>query len=184
MTGLLSSFLPAIVLASTLLALGVLVTVVRTIRPHEGRRPAARGLAIASLLTLLAAMLSPWSWPPEREGWGDLVLRPGDDSLGRLGVLHTDPTSLAAVLLVLNVALFVPFPCFSVLGWGRPRAVLFIAAMVSISIEAAQFVALSRVAATDDVILNMLGALLGIGFGVLVSGHRSASVLTNRRRQP
>lgn len=165
MTGLRSNFLSGIVAVSVLLALGVVVTVVISRRSQESTRSVPRGLAVVSLFAILVATLMPRSWPPQRDGWGDLVLAAGRDSLGQLGVLHSDPTSLAAVLIVLNVALFVPFAAFTVLGWGRPWSVLLVALAVSLSIETIQLVALSRIAATDDVILNVSGAIVGAGLG-------------------
>jgi hypothetical protein len=59
----------------------------------------------------------------------------------------------------------VPLAAFAVLGWGRPWAVLLVALAVSVSIETIQFVALSRIAATDDVILNVGGAVVGACLG-------------------
>lgn len=178
MNGLSNNFHTAIVVASVLLALGVVVTAVISWRSRAAGRSAARGLAAVSLLAILAATVTPQSWPPERDGWGDLVVAPGGDSLGRLEVLHADPNSLAAVLVVLNVALFVPLAGFAVLGWGRPWTVLLVAVAVSMGIETVQLVALSRVAATDDVILNLAGAVLGIGLGRVIA-HAA-----RRRRRP
>jgi len=167
--GLSSNFLPAIVVVSVLLVLGVLITAMISWRSHWRSQSAVRGLAAVSLVAILAATVTPQSWPPERDGWGDLVFAPGGDSLGRLEVLQTDPTSLAAVLVMLNVSMFVPFAGFAVLGWGRPWAVLLVAVAVSIGIETVQLVALSGVAATDDVILNAAGAVLGSGLGRAVA---------------
>jgi VanZ family protein len=163
--GLRSNFLLGIVAVSLLLAVGVVVTAVISRRAHASRRSVARGLAVVSLLAIVVATVTPRGWPPQRDGWGDLVLAAGHDTLGQLGVLRTDPTSLAAVLIVLNVALFVPFATLAVLGWGRPGAVLLVALAVSVTIETIQFVALSRIASTDDVILNIGGAVVGACLG-------------------
>jgi hypothetical protein len=170
--GLRSNFLLGIVAVSLLLAVGVVVTAVISRRAQASGRSVARGLAVVSLLAIVVATVTPRAWPPQRDGWGDLVLAAGHDTLGQLGVLRTDPTSLAAVLIVVNVALFVPFAVFAVLGWGRPWAVLLVALAVSVSIETIQFVALSRIAATDDVILNVGGAVVGgcLGSSIAHSG--------------
>jgi hypothetical protein len=52
-----------------------------------------------------------------------------------------------------------------VLGWGRPWAVLLVALAVSVSIETIQFLALSRIASTDDVILNVGDSVVGACLG-------------------
>jgi VanZ family protein len=163
--GLRSNFLPGIVAVSLLVAVGMVVTAVISRRAHAGRRSVTRGLAVVSLLAIVVATVTPREWPPQRDGWGDLVLAAGHDTLGRLDVLRTEPTSLASILIVLNVALFVPLGAFAVLGWGRPWAVLLVALAVSVSIETIQFLALSRIASTDDVILNVGGAVVGACLG-------------------
>jgi hypothetical protein len=172
--GLRSNFLMAIVVVCVLVALGVVVTFVMTRRSPARAQAVARGLAVVSVVAVVAATVAPRSWPLERDGWGDLVLTPGGDSLGRLDVLLNDPASLAANLVVLNVALFVPLACFAFLGWGRQWTVMLVALAVSLTIETLQLVAFARVASTDDVILNLVGAVLGIGLGRAIAHAFSA----------
>jgi hypothetical protein len=172
--GLRSNFLAAIVVVSVLVAIGVVVTLVMTRRSPARVRSVARGLTVVSVVAVVAATVAPRSWPPERDGWGDLVLRPGGDSLGRLDVLLHDPASLAAWLIVLNVALFVPLACFGFLGWGSQGTVLLVAIAVSVGIEILQLAAFARIASTDDVILNLVGAVVGIGLGRLIAPAVSA----------
>lgn len=116
------------------------------------------------------------------ERGGDLVLTPGGAGLGDLGELWSDPTSLAAVLLVANVALYVPVAFFAVVGWYRSRHLVLPGCLaLSVTVEAVQYLALGRVAALDDVVLNVLGAAAGylLGRAALRAGlARSEPVVT------
>ncbi len=118
------------------------------------------------------------------ERGGDLVLQPGRAGLGDFDQLLANPTSLAAVLLVANVLLYVAVAFAGVLGWPhRHRLVLPACLGLSLTVETVQYLALGRVASTDDVLLNMLGATIGYGLGraALRAGLSSAK---SRRQAP
>lgn len=172
MRGLLSNFgdqlLWVLVIGlSTLAAVGVAVARSdRAVRARSVSRLLAGGSA---LVVVVATAVGPVS-----QG-GDLVLRPGGAGLGDLDQVLADPTSLAAVLLVTNVVLYVPMTFFGLLGWpSHPRLVLAAAVALSLSIETAQLLFLGRVASTDDVLLNVLGAAIGYVAATLVLRSRSA----------
>ena len=76
-------------------------------------------------------------------------------------------------LLVENVLLFVPFGILAPLTWTRIRSGKMVVAgafVVSVIIEAAQYVFRCGKTEVDDVILNCLGAM--IGYGVFVLGRK------------
>lgn len=159
MTGLSSNFgdqllWVGLAVLVTLVVVGVVALVV-----EEGDRVrwALRALAAGSaLVVLLATATGPVRFD------GDLVLQPGGAGLGDLNQVIADPTSLAAVLLFSNVALYVPVGLFGSLGWPSRRSSVLVAALVlSIVVEGVQLGFLGRVASTDDVLLNFLGALIG-----------------------
>lgn len=159
MRGLTSNFEDQLVLVAAA-ALAVLIAAGIASRKgsrERGRRLAARILAGGSaLVVVLATAVGPID--PD----GDLVLRPGGAGLGDLDQILADPNSLAGVLLVSNVLLYLPVTLFGRLGWPEhPGRVLLFALLLAISIETAQFLWLGRVASTDDVLLNFLGATIG-----------------------
>jgi VanZ family protein len=124
--------------------------------------PAARALTIGAVLLILAATALPYSWPPRLLGDGAVILTFGRGGLDDwLGVVR-DPNSEHAILFVANVVLYIPLTLFATIGWRRRRIAILAGALVlSCLIEVVQFAWLGRVAATDDVFLNMVGALLG-----------------------
>ncbi len=120
----------------------------------------ARVLSMGAVAVTLAATALPRRWAIETDG--DLVLRPGRGGLGDWPVLLSNPTSLASVELVGNVALYVAIGFTATLGWYRRRhVVLLLGLALSLAIESIQFAWLGRVAALDDVILNGAGLVAG-----------------------
>jgi hypothetical protein len=106
------------------------------------------------------------------ESGGDLVLVPGGAGLGDFSQLAADPTSLAAILLAGNALLYIPVAFAAVVGWySHRRYVLAGCLVLSLTVETFQFAALGRVAAIDDVILNMTGAAIGYGIATWAVRH-------------
>lgn len=180
MLGLWSQFDFSLWLAG-LLALGAVLAAIATAiwRMTAGRQavaPAARVLAVGTTLVVVVSTGLPHGWPPVW-AFGDLVLQPGRGGLAEWRVLVDSPDSLAAVLLLSNVALYVPVGLFGVLGWpARRRSVLLACVALSLGIELVQLAALDRVASTDDVLLNMAGSVLGVLLGgLLVRVQRTAT---------
>lgn len=158
------SFAAAVALA-TAITTAVAATVVWVRRRRAGSPPhqvVATTLAIGWAGVVVAATALPRSWPPVWEGRGDLVLTPGRGGLSDWRVLFDDPNSLAAVLLVANVVLYIPLGLFTTLHF-RGSAVRAIAACCGLAsaIELVQLGFLARVASLDDLILNALGAGAG-----------------------
>lgn len=144
----------AVIALAALFAAGMAA---RRVAQDRRRQTASRFLALGSGVIVALATAT----GPLEEG-GDLVLRPGGAGLGNLDQILADPNSLAGVLLVSNVVLYLPVTFFGLLGWPEhPGRVLLGALLLSISIETAQFLWLGRVASTDDVLLNFLGATIG-----------------------
>jgi hypothetical protein len=167
---------------SLLVAMATAVTAgVVAIRRRRARRPVlaptSRVLAVGCAMVVVTAMSLPHTWPPQWEGIGDLVLAPGRGGLSDWRVLIEEPNSLAAVLLVANVLLYIPLSLFSTLAWpGIGGPVLLGCLALSLLVELVQLVLLGRVASVDDVLLNMAGAVIGhaIGVGLLrYRDHRS-----------
>lgn len=144
--------------------------VARTARSDEiqGRVRAARVATIGSALVAIVATSIRGSRLIFESG-GDLVLTIGGGGLGDLDQIAASPTSLAAILLVGNLLLYVPIGFAGATGWYHRRIhVLAACLLVSVFVETLQMVALGRVAALDDVILNTTGASIGVGLASLV----------------
>lgn len=164
MKGLLSQFDESLMLA---LAVGVAALAVATVVGIRYRRAGRLWLqAVGRILTtgsvgvVILATALPRSARIESDG--DLVLTPGRGGLGDLGQILADPTSLAGVLLLSNLVLYIAVAFFAVYGWHEKRWLVLPACLgLSVLVEAIQFLLLGRVAATDDVILNMAGGLIG-----------------------
>lgn len=137
-------------------------------------------LGLGSVLVAVCATTLPDTWAGW-EGFGDVVWRPGGDTLGRLGEVVRRPDSLAAWLLVGNVLLYVPGLFLLALVW-RPRAAFLTGVTASLVAEALQFAALSRVASVDDLILNAAGA--GVGVLLALSLRRHAHPKTPPEHRP
>lgn len=175
--GFLSQF-AAPFLTCLVLAVGVASTAIAVAarRGDDGRRRlrlAARVLAVGAALVVVIATNAPDSWPPSFSGDGDLVLSLGRGGLREWRVLLEEPDSLAAVLLVANVLLYVPLGFFARIGWQRTLPVLLCAALLSALVEALQWQALGRVGSTDDFLLNFAGALVGLILALPMTKHLS-----------
>lgn len=151
--------------ASLVAALGVVVVVglaaVAAHRQASSSDAVHRVLLAGAAVLIVAATALPGSWPPHRDSWGDLVLGLGEGGLADWRLLADPFGTLAAVELWANVAVYVPL---GVAAWLLGRSVLRAIAVgsgLSVAIEAWQWAALSRVAATDDVLLNVTGTALG-----------------------
>ena len=80
------------------------------------------------------------------------------------------PETVQSVLLVGNVAVYVPLGICLAIGWPRRRlSAIIVAALVPISVEVLQSLALRGVGSSDDIILNLLGIMVGWSVGVLAS---------------
>ncbi|MBY5161275.1 VanZ family protein [Nitriliruptoria bacterium AS10] len=142
-------------------------------------------LLLGSVAVVLAATALPHGWPPALASDGDLVLRPGGGGLQDLPVLWDDPRSLAALLLVLNVVLYVPVGAFARLALPDHGArALLIPLVLSVAVEAWQFVGLGRVGSLDDVLLNLAGATVGWFAARLVTDARGRSHLVGQDGRP
>lgn len=172
MTGLLSNFDLPLRLAAVITIAAVVIAAIVARRSPAGDRfvPVVRVLAVGAIISTVVATLV------TRGGivWGyhQLVLEPGGGGLSDAAVLIRDPLSLPAVQLILNVLLYVPIGLLITLGWdedGRGvRRALMVGAATTIGVELAQWMFTTRVASTDDVVLNLLGVLVGIGLALLV----------------
>ncbi|MDG6102226.1 VanZ family protein [Dactylosporangium aurantiacum] len=129
-----------------------------------GRRTADRRPAFGLVATVCGTL--PWIW---------MILTPSpaprrvqlDPVEGLAGVLHGG-FGTAAVQLVGNLLVFAAFGAFAPLRWPRLTLwrVLALAALGSATVEVLQYALdLGRVSATDDVLVNTLGAGLAYGAG-------------------
>lgn len=173
MTAIISNFGLAAMLSAVVIVVTVVAAALVFARARLSGRPAlgptARVAAIGSACLIFAATAAPYSWPLERYGWGDLILELGRGGLRDLARFLDAPNSLAAMLAVANVALYVLLTFSAALGWPpRGAAILGAALVISLTVETLQFVVLDRVAATDDVVLNMSGAIIGLALGLMV----------------
>lgn len=126
-----------------------------------GRGRALPGLAVAGSLALIVAatvLPSPWT---NAEG-GQLALAPGRGGLGKAGLqLLAGSPGAAAQLLVLNGLLYLPLGAALAWGWPARPGLLVLPLVTSVTIEVVQHALLDRVAATDDVLVNVGGAVAG-----------------------
>lgn len=167
MLGLLSQFGTELLVVAALAALTVAAAAaVAGHRASRGRAwgaAASRVLAVGAVGCVLVATAAPALGDGDGHR-GDLAWQPGRGGLGDLAARLADPDSLATVLLVLNLVMFVPVGLFAALGWpGRAGRVLLACLGLSLLVETAQLLFGGRVAATDDVLLNLAGAAAGVG---------------------
>jgi hypothetical protein len=155
---------------ATLAALLTLVAI--AVAASRGRRPmiaAGRaGLAGSILVVVLATAL-----PRERPfvGPGERVLALGEGSLDGWRVILDAPGSLAAVVLIASVLLYIPVGFFGGLVHpDHPGWVMTGALALSVLVEAWQLWVIGGLASTDDVLLNLVGAAIGFGLALLL--HR------------
>jgi hypothetical protein len=142
--------------------------------------PTSRVLAVGSAMVIGAAMGLPLSWPPRWEGLGDLVLQPGRGGLSDWRVLFDARESLAALLLVANVLLYIPLSLFATFAWPTARSRILLGCLaLSLLVELVQLILLARVASVDDVLLNMAGAVIGylVALGLLRYQKHRADLL-------
>jgi glycopeptide antibiotics resistance protein len=165
LTQLVRVFHQLVPMALLALAAGfVLIIAVATYRIRGGRTAGeAWGTAILDVLLLLtAATIAVLTLPPGLESHRVVELVPFQDIRRTLRETSVSDTQFWA--MVANVLLFVPvgalvplrFPRFD-----RLSRVLLLCAGISAGIEVIQFVVGSHSTATDDVMLNTLGGLLG-----------------------
>lgn len=146
--------------AALLTLVAVAVAAVRGRRPRVSAGRA--GLAGTILVVVLATALpreQPWVGPGER------VLALGEGGLDGWRVVLDAPGSLAAIVLIASVLLYIPFGFFGSLAHpDHPGWVISGAALLSILVEAWQLYVIGGLASTDDVLLNLVGT--GIGWGL------------------
>jgi VanZ like family len=157
---------------------GVVVVGLALHRHRAGRRAAEAWItsALDVLLLLTAATIAVLTLPPGLEGHREVELIPFQDIRRTLRQTSVSDTQLWAV--VGNVVLFIPVGALAPLRFPRFDGmvrILLLCAGVSTAIEAIQFVVGSHSTATDDVLLNTAGGLLGYlasrGVRTLVRGR-------------
>ncbi|MDX1468404.1 MAG: VanZ family protein [Acidimicrobiia bacterium] len=172
MRGVFDNFGLAIWLSAGVFAVTVLLAASTPSNPSGSGHP--RRVRVARIFTLGFALIATLATSLRGrrlvfESGGDLVLVPGGGGLGDLEQIAASPTSLAAVLLAGNVLLYIPIGFAGTIGWyDRRRLVLAGCLLLSVAVETVQLLALGRVAATDDVILNMVGASIGYVLAILI----------------
>lgn len=145
-------------------SLGLAVLLART-----GRRRHLPMLAVvASAVLVVVATGLPTHWSDQSgAAWR---LAPGHGGLGKAGLqLLGGSPGAAAELLVLNGLLYVPLGAALAWRWPDRPELLVVPVTVSTVMETVQYLALDRVAATDDVLVNVAGAVAG---WLLVTGWR------------
>ena len=178
MRGLVSNYALSLKLAFYVAVVFSVVAAIIVLRSRDARhaiRPVSRVLAVGAVLVIFVATGLPRDWPL-RWGEGDLELALGSGGLSDWRHVINEPNSLAALLIVLNVVLYIPLAFFATLGWRRNvTAVLFACLLVSLGVEVAQRFVLSGIAATDDVLLNTAGAMIGVVLAVIVARRPAGS---------
>ena len=170
----------AVVVASLMAAANVSDAEAREGRPALG--PVARVLAMGSFGLILVATALPYRWPPGPRGYVDANLALGHGGLADWRAVFEHPTSAPALLFVGNILLYVPFALFATIGWpGRRLWIVVVSALASGLIELAQYAWLSRNAAVDDVVLNVIGAVLGCAIGSRIVSRGIPSASRGRR---
>jgi hypothetical protein len=167
---------------------GLVTLVAVAVAAVRGRRPrvsAGRaGLAGSILVVVLATALPrerPWVGPGER------VLALGEGGLDGWRVILDAPGSLAAIVLIASVLLYIPFGFFGSLAHPEhPAWVISGAALLSILVEAWQLYVIGGLASTDDVLLNLVGTAIGWGLArLLLRGlDGDGTAIPGRRDRP
>jgi hypothetical protein len=165
--GLWSQFGPNVVLAALVLVVslvaGGIVWATRRRRGREVLRPVCRLLAFGSAAVIVAATVG-FRGVDVVPGHADFILGLGDGGLRWAGTdLRDFPNTVQSILLVGNVALYVPLGLFGALGSPvGGRVWVFLACFaLSPTIELLQATVLSGGGATDDVVLNVSGLAVG-----------------------
>jgi hypothetical protein len=192
MGALFSQFGTSLVLTLVTVLITVIASVVVARRASSEGLPAlqaaVRVLAIGAGLAIIVATALPQQWPPRISSGGDLVLELGRGGLREWRSILEAPTSWTAVLMLANVAVYVPLGFLGVLGWPNHKLRVLVAGLaISLLVEISQFTISDRVAATDDMLLNATGLLLGWLLGVVafalarwIGDHRSGGQESRR----
>lgn len=175
MSALSSQFGVSLTLSMIALVVAVVVAVARgTQAAKEGQSwwgPVVRALAIGAAVVIFVATALPQVWPPRLSGDGDLVLELGRGGLAEWRSVIEAPTSWASILILANIAVYVPFGFLGALAWpDRGARVLAAGLGISLLVELSHFTISERVASIDDVLLNGTGLLIGWLGGVAVAG--------------
>lgn len=169
MESLLRRFDAPLQLSITVAVVALLAAVVVAWREHaagrDWQRPSLRLLAAGAVGVVLAAT----AWSPGQWSWGhhDVALGIGDGGLGDWRRLIAGRGSVVGWQFLLNVALYVPVGLLVPLGWRRTVPLVsaaqgvLLAGALSVGVELFQYQFADRITATDDVILNTVGGLLG-----------------------
>ena len=171
MVALFSQFGQNLFVAFAVFGIALVAAAVVALRRHTSGRPilepTAQILALGSALVILAATALP-PGPVRRYGFGDLVLHLGAAGLSNWQILLDDPFSWEALLISLNVVLYVPLGLLVLVGWRSGLKVAFgVCLGLSVAVETVQWAAFQRVAALDDVLINVAGGVIGIILGAL-----------------
>lgn len=86
---------------------------------------------------------------------------------------------------LINVFLFVPIVFILVLRFNRAHPLVFVLISIGLSvlIEAVQYILpLGRIAAVNDVILNILGSLIGLLIGLLLNKLKHRQIHTDLKK--
>jgi hypothetical protein len=181
---LVRQFGPSVMFAVVVLVATGVAGALVFVRRRRGTRPAmvptVRVLAAGWGLLIVAATGTPRTWPPRWDGLGDLILVPGRGGISEWKKVFEAPGSQPAMLLVANLALYFVLAFLVTIGWpGRVRRVLAGCLILSLIIEFVQFTLLDRVAAVDDVLLNMAGAVIGCILGTGIQRFLAARQMVN-----
>lgn len=135
--------------------------VVALVLVATGRRRHLPTLAVvASLVLVVVATALPTHWTAT--SGAELRLAPGHGGLGKAGLQLLRGSPGAAVeLFALNGLVYLPVGVALAWRWPSRWALLVVPLVVSCGVETLQYLALERVAATDDVLLNVVGAVVG-----------------------
>lgn len=180
--GLQSNFGPSLVLSLVAFSLAsVGAVLVGRNRMRESRpwlAPVARILTAGAIAVVVLSTALPDRFELSRDG--DLVLQLGRAGLGDWRRALGDPSSLPSIQLFANVLLYVPVGFGMVFGWYHRRHLVLAACLaLSVAIETVQLLALGRVAALDDVILNLAGAAAGYGAATMLLRFTNVEIPTD-----
>lgn len=151
---------PGVLGAVVVVVVSALAAVVLLASGRDRHLPILAVVASIALVAVATGLPTRFS-----EGTGASSLAPalGHGGIGKAGLqlLRGNPGA-AAELLVLNGLVYVPLGAALAWAWPGRRARLVVPVLVSVAVEAIQYLALpSRVAATDDVVVNVGGAVVG-----------------------
>ena len=138
-------------------------------RPFSPGRETMQVIFILYLVVVAAATIVPLQ-PIAVSGVGSLSFVPGRSTIGCYLQMKGTPVEvvICSMQLVGNVILFVPMGLLLPFVWSKSissRGIVASALVVSVTIEVIQylqrFMGMKRSADVDDVILNVVGALIG-----------------------